>query len=326
VRSLKDAPKYLILPPYQQNSFVAWRLRHPAVWPGDCTFLGQVFDSCKNETKGYGMKNKELVPHRLIFGAISVLVLVLLASCPRPAFADTVPAGWTCVGNCGTSGADGVVPLSPAGNSSFQWVSTNQGLIGVGILPTGALGSETNGSTLATSLFSATAGDPLSFYFNYTSSDGAGFDYAWAGLFNSSNTLQALLFTARTTPSGDAVPGFGVPLPVATLTPSTVPIQDGLTTWSPLGGSSGDCSDGCGTTGWVLSTFSITNAGNYYLKVGVVNWNDEIFDSGLALDGVSVAGVPISTPPTTAPEPASLAMLACGLAGVGFLRRKTARQ
>ena len=274
------------------------------------------------------MKNNELVPHRLIFGAISVLVLVLLASCPKPAFADTVPAGWTCVGNCGSSGADGVVPLSPTGNSSFQWVSTNQGLIGVGILPTGALGSETNGSTLATSLFSATAGDPLSFYFNYTSSDGAAFaDYAWAGLFNSSNTLQALLFTARTTPSGDAVPGFGVPLPAATLTPSTVPIQAGLTTWSPLGDSSGGCFDvGCGTTGWVLSTFTITNTGNYYLKVGVVNWKDEIFDSGLALDGVSVAGVPITPPPITAPEPVSLAMLACGLAGVGVLRRKTARQ
>jgi hypothetical protein len=98
-----------------------------------------------------------------------------------------------------------VLWLSPTSNSSFQWVSTNQGLNGVGILPAGALGSETNGSTLATSLFSATAGDPLSFYFNYTSSDGAGFaDYAWAGLFNSSNTLQALLFTARTTPSGNA--------------------------------------------------------------------------------------------------------------------------
>jgi hypothetical protein len=280
-------------------------------------------------TKGKEMKNNVLVPHRLIFGAFSVLVLVLFASCPRPAFADTVPAGWTCVGNCGSSGADGVVPLSPTGNSSYQWVSTNQGLIGVGVLPTGALGSETNGSTLATSLFSATAGDPLSFYFNYTSSDGAGFaDYAWAGLFNSSNTLQALLFTARTTPSGDAVPGFGVPLPVATLTPSTVPIQDGLTTWSPLGPlSSGECfAVGCGTTGWVLSTFTITTTGNYYLKVGAVNWLDEEFDSGLALDGVSVAGVPITPPPTTAPEPASLAMLACGLAGVGVLRRKKARR
>ena len=275
------------------------------------------------------MKNNEIVPYRLVFGVIPVLVLVLLASCPRPAFADTIPAGWTCVGNCGSSGADGVVPLSPTGNSSFQWVSTNQGLVGVGILPTGALGSETNGSTLATSLFSAKAGDPLSFYFNYTSSDGAGFaDYAWAALFNSSNTLQALLFTARTTPSGDAVPGFGVPLPVATLTPATVPIKDGLTTWSPLGSWSGQCFDvGCGTTGWVLSTFNITTTGNYYLKVGAVNWLDTQFDSGLALDGVSVAGVPITpTPPTTAPEPASLAMLACGLAGIGVLRRKTARQ
>src|SRR5437879_10457432 len=170
------------------------------------------------------MKNNELVPHRLIFGAISVLVLVLLLSCPRPAFADTVPAGWTCVGNCGSSGADGVVPLSPTGNSSYQWVSTNQGLVGVGILPTGALGSETNGSTLATSLFSATAGTNLNFYFNYITSDGAGFaDYAWAELFSSTNNPVALLFTARTEPSGSIVPGTGLPAPTATLNPSSVP-------------------------------------------------------------------------------------------------------
>jgi hypothetical protein len=269
------------------------------------------------------MKNIRVMSPYYVFGATIVVVLALLASFPGAAMADI------CAGNCGTAGADGVVPLSPAGNSSYQWVSTNLGVTGVGVLPTGALGSETNGSTLATSLFAATAGDPLNFYFNYTSSDGSGFaDYAWAGLFNSSDTLVALLFTARTTPSGDAVPGFGVPAPVATLTPPTVAIQDGLTTWSPLGGSSGACfngvGQGCGSTGWVLSSYTIGTTGNYYLKVGVVNWIDEIFDSGLALDGVTVAGVPV-TPPTTTPEPGSLALLACGLLGMGIYRRRSAR-
>jgi hypothetical protein len=209
-------------------------------------------------------------------------------------------------------------------------VSTNLGLNGVGVLPTGGLGLETNGSTLTTSLFSATAGNPLSFYFDYTSSDGKQFaDYAWAGLFNSSNTLQALLFTARTTASGNAVPGFGVPPPVATLSPATVAIHPGATKWSPLGSSSGACfiavGQGCGSTGWVLSTFNITTTGNYYLKVGTVNWGDTEFDSGLALDGVSVNGVPITPPPTTTPEPASLVMLALGLAGIGAFRRKAAQ-
>lgn len=260
----------------------------------------------------------------LIFGALAFAFALSFSS---SALADSVPSGWTCTGNCGSSGANGVVPLSPTGNSSYQWVSTNLGVVGVGILPTGALGHETDGSTLATSLFSATAGNPLSFYFDYTSSDGAGFaDYAWAGLFNSSNSLVALLFTARTTPSGDAVPGFGVPLPVATLTPATVAINAGQTTWSPLGGSSGACyiavGEGCGSTGWVKSTYTIPTTGNYYLEVGTVNWLDEAFDSGLALDGVSVNGVPI----TGTPEPASVLMLAFGLAGVGALRRKSARR
>ena len=269
------------------------------------------------------MKNNKRTLGRLVYSASTVLVLLLMASFASPAFADT------CVGNCGTLGANGVVPLSPTGNSSYQWVSTNLGSSGVGALPTGALGSETNGSTFATSLFSAAAGDPLNFYFNYTSSDGAGFaDYAWAGLFDSSNGLVALLFTARTTPSGNAVPGFGVPLPVATLTPSTVAINDGATTWAPLGGSSGACFDGvgqgCGSTGWVLSSYIIANSGSYFLEVGVVNWIDTQFDSGLALDGITVAGQPIENPPTTTSEPASIVMLAAGMAAAGAFRRKVA--
>jgi hypothetical protein len=280
------------------------------------------------ERKVDKMKNNRRPLGRFVYGAAAVLVLALVASFPTATFADT------CVGNCGSSGPDGVVGSSPAGGT-YQWVSTNLGSDGVGILPTGSLGvpgpgtGETNGSTFATSLFGATAGDPLNFYFNYTSSDGAGFaDYAWAALFNSSDSLVDLLFTARTTPSGDAVPGFGVPPPAATLTPATVAINAGQTTWSPLGGSSGTCFDvGCGSTGWILSSYTISTTGNYYLKVGAVNWIDEEFDSGLAFDGITVAGEPITpTPPTTTPEPASLALLACGLLGVGVLRRRSARR
>src|SRR5262245_20503828 len=109
-----------------------------------------------------------------------------------------IPAGWTCAGNCGTDSVDGVVSLSPTGNPAYEWASTSGGVLGVGVVPTGGLGSETNGSTLSTPNFSATAGTPLEFYFNYVTSDGAGFaDYAWAELFTSSNVPVALLFTAR---------------------------------------------------------------------------------------------------------------------------------
>jgi len=122
------------------------------------------------------------------------------------ALADPIPTGWTCSGSCGTLGANGVVTLSPIGNSSYEYVTTN-GSSASAPLPSGALGGETNGSTLATPIFSATAGRALNFYFNYVTSGGAGYaDYAWAELFNSSNDPVALLFTARTEPSGSGLP------------------------------------------------------------------------------------------------------------------------
>jgi hypothetical protein len=209
---------------------------------------------------------------------------------------SALPLGWTCNGNCGMDVADGVVPLSPTGNTGYEWVSTAGGVTGVGNLPSGALGDETDGSTLATPVFSATAGTPLNFYFNYVTSDGAGFaDYAWAELYTSSNVPVALLFTARTEETGSIIPGTGLPAPLATLTPAAVPIVPGGPAWSTLGSYTGECYDtGCGYTGWVLADYVIPKTGNYYLKVGVVNWIDQIFDSGLAVDGVTIGGAPIS--------------------------------
>jgi hypothetical protein len=258
---------------------------------------------------------------------VLVLTMGLLSCLAETAAADSIPSGWTCSGNCGSSGADGVVTLSPTGNSSYQWVSTTNGLDGVGVLATGAIGTETNGSTLATSVFSASAGTSLSFYFSYVTSDGAGFsDYAWAELFNSSKTPVALLFTARTEPTGSIVPGEGLPNPLATLHPGSVPIIAGGPTWSPLGSYSGACFDaGCGYTGWVNSTYTIPNAGDYYLEIGVTNWDDIKFDSGLAVDGVTVGGVPITPPeppPVTTPEPGTLALVSLGLAGLAARLRK----
>lgn len=182
---------------------------------------------------------------------LGVGVCLMVWGLSGTASALPVPSGWTCTGNCGSLGADGVVTAPPSGSSTYQYVTTESGLSGVGALPSGTLGGETNGSTLTTSMFSANAGDALNFNFNCVTSDGAGFaDYAWAGLFDSSNNLAALLFTARTLPTGDIVPGAGMPLPSATLTPSSVPIIGGGPAWSPLGSSSGSCfSSGCGYTG-----------------------------------------------------------------------------
>jgi hypothetical protein len=64
---------------------------------------------------------------------------------------------------------------------------------------------------------------------------------------------------------------------------------------SPLGSWSATCFDtGCGYTGWINSNYIIPTSGNYYLEVGTVNWDDQIFDSGLAMDGATVGGNPIT--------------------------------
>jgi hypothetical protein len=91
----------------------------------------------------------------------------------------------------------------------------------------------------------------LNYNFNYVTSDGqsdpTGFiyqDYAWVQLQDLANNVIATLLTARTEPSGNIIPGSGMPAISATLDPSSVPIIGGAPTWSPLGdpslgGSSG---------------------------------------------------------------------------------------
>lgn len=243
-------------------------------------------------------------------------------------FDGGLPAGWTAVGNAGTLGADGVVSLAPSGGSQYGYVSSVNGVNGVALPGVGGSGTGTDGSTLRSVVFSAAAGDDLKFFFNYVTSDGAGFaDYAWARLLDSTQAEVALLFTARTAPSGSIVPGFSMPAPTATLTPSSVPIIGGAPAWSALGPDSGSCySGGCGYTGWVQSNYQIAAAGNYILEFGVTNWQDTAYDSGLAFDGITIGGVVIGDPGNNVPEPAMLALLGLGFAGaaVAGRRRKAA--
>lgn len=221
---------------------------------------------------------------------------------------------WTGVGNYGVSGADGVVTLSPFGDSQYGWVSTNSGVSGVGLPGVGGSGSPTTGSVINSPSFNADAGESLSFYFNYVTSDGSGFaDYGWVRLLDEDSNEVSLLFTARTTSGGNTVPGFSMPTPTATLTPSSTPIIPNATTWSPLSGSSGDCfATGCGYTDWIQASYNIATAGRYNLQLGVVNWNDSEYQSGLAFDGATIGGQLIGDDQTI-PTPALLP----GLIGMG---------
>ncbi len=219
-----------------------------------------------------------------------IMLAVLLGHMAESVAIDT--AGWTCTGTCGTSGANGVVTLSPAANSTYGWVSTANGVNGLGLAGIGG----TNGSLIRSSSFLATAGQQLSFYFNYVTTDGSDYtDYAWVRLLDAGGKEVALLFTARTTSGGNTVPGKSMPTPASTLKPSSTPIIAGVPSWSPLGADSGECFDtGCGYTGWVQANYTVPALGSYVLEFGVVNWNDENYQSGIAFDGATIGGKPIT--------------------------------
>lgn len=251
--------------------------------------------------------------------SIKFLAVAALATAAQltsaQSFSGGLPSDWSGVGTYGTLAADGVVTLAPNGGSQYGYVSTLNGVTGVSPF---ALGGNTTGSYVRSGVFTATAGDALNFNFNYITSDGAGYaDYGWARLLNADLSEAAILFTARTTTSGNTVPGFDLPATNAIVGAS--PIIGGAPVWSALGGNSGSCySTGCGYTGWISSTFEIQATGSYVLEFGAINWSDSAYQSGLAFDGITVAGVPINP----VPEPETYALLLAGLGVIGAVQRR----
>ena len=260
-----------------------------------------------------------------IFGSAALAILGISLGFAGLASAGPIPAGWSCTGNCGTLGPDGVV-TAPPGGSTYEFVTTFQGVNGVGQLP--GIGG-TDGSLLTSNSFVASGSDQLVFQFNFVTSDGTGSfpDYAWAELVPTVGS-PVVLFDARTVAgAGNTVPGFGLPPIAVTLTPPTTAIIPGGPTWSPLGGSSGACfqgpGQGCGYTGWIQASFTPA-AGTYTLQFGVSNFGDAAFDTGLAIAGTTIGGVPIGPGPGVVPEPASLMLLGSGLAYAWRRVRKSA--
>ncbi len=247
---------------------------------------------------------------------VKVVLFFMLLIAMSLFLSNTNVSAATCIGSCGTLGANGVV-TAPPGGGDYDWVSTSGGTSGTHL----GIGG-TNGSLFRTDTFAVNAGALLEFDFNYVTSDGAGFaDYGWARLLDSSMTEVAVLFTARTTPGGNTVPGFGLPPIAATISPVVVTITAGGPSWSPLGGYSGSCySTGCGYTGWVASDYTIASAGSYVLEFGAANWLDTIYYSGLAYSGIAIDGTPIGVP-----EPGTMILIGSGLIGLAYTRRRMKR-
>lgn len=262
--------------------------------------------------------------------------------------AATSASAGVCVGACGVLGANGDV-IAPPGGGTYSWVSTAGGVTGAGQI--GAVGG-TDGSSLTSSAFTASAGQVLQYNFNFVTSDGQNGrgnfiyeDYGFVQLLNAStDKVVATLFTARTEPSGTIAPGQGLPPvdPGVTLSPSDVPITLGSGTgvgtstgyaggpvWDPLGSFSGQCwGAGCGLTGWIGSTFTLTTGGSYKVRFGVSNWGDTVYDTGLAVSGLTIGGTQIEDNPTVqggVPEPAAWTMMLAGVSLLGAVLRRRRR-
>lgn len=259
--------------------------------------------------------------------------MLLSGTAQAQVFNGGIPSGYSCTGNCGTSSAAGVVTLSPLGGSRFGYVSTTDGVVAN---PLGIDGT-TDGSILRSTTFSSTAGQALSFSFNYITTDGTltFTDYAYVRLIDVlAGATPITLFTARTRPVGlgNTVPGFGLPglAPGVTLTPSTTPIIPGGPTFPALGTDSGLCfqgnTNGCGYTGWINASYIVGATSNYQIEFGVFNFGDRNFDSALAFDFASgVGGTPIVPGITAVPEPTTVTLCCLGLAGIAVAARRRRR-
>ncbi len=274
---------------------------------------------------------RRLPTHRSrMLAATSLLLLAAPLAQALPVLPPTDLASWACTGVCGSSAADGDIGLSPLASARYGYVSTS-GSTAYHSAPlqldgnSRGSGTEANGSRIVSGSFQAQPGDTLSLQLQYVSTDGKNYDdYAWARLVDAGDgSLVAWLFTAQSNNSstGNIVPGDVVDKEAFDPDTSIVDYKHFAfhsktsadpVDWSPLGLSNGSCwkdnAEGCGHTGWLEARHTLAAGGRLRLEIGVVNWGDEAYYSGLAFD---VQGLQAAAP---VPEPGSPLLLLAGLA------------
>lgn len=234
----------------------------------------------------------------------SILSLVTFAALPvqaaitNPGFEDS-PAltGWNTHGS-NVVQMDSTIGVSPIDGTYQALLSTGIGAPGASPITTGSmetilglpsgtldlfsLNFTTEGSVM-TQTFSANAGDMLSFNWNFLTDElPFEIDFNDYGFY--------------------------------TLTNVTSPIVSLGDTFSPLNPLVGGFAQ---ETGYSLISLTLPATGLYTLGFGIVDVGDYVVDTGLLIDGVQLTAANVA-----APEPSSVALMASGLAGLGYWRRR----